>query len=378
MPKKANSKKSKKATKPSSSDVSTNREITPEMLIDQGNLAMGKMNIDLAEQFFTRALNMSPTKTSIMDALADAHLQRGAFDKALALLETSCSTAPQENPFKWLFLGQLQSGLEAVQSYRTAIDLVGKQCANEPSDEGNEVAKKQIAKAYCSIAELYLTDLCFEENAEQICEEAVTSCLNMDPASLDGTQTLANLRISQSRKKDAASLISGVYEKIQKIRGRVGQRTVLDDFTQMDELPEELEENPELEFCITTAKIMIECATEDATLRDSAVDLITDMMNEDDEIIELWHLMGVAELSREQPDQELVRYHFERALKMMESLKQETMMGQEVQFAFDCQYEEVIQYLQSNSTAIVNTAGSGKMEEVSSNRIADEEWSDED
>jgi tetratricopeptide (TPR) repeat protein len=279
MPKKSNPKKSKKATIP---DVSK-KEITTDMLVEQGNIAMAKMNIDLAEQFFKRALSMSSTDTSIMDALADAHLQRGAFDEALALLESSCSIAPQENPFKWLFLGQLQSGLEAVQSYRTAIDLVGKQCSSDGgSNEGQEIAKKQIAKAYCSIAELYLTDLCFEENAEQICEEAVASCLQMDPTSLDGSQTMANLRISQSRKKDAAGLISGVYEKVHQIRARVGQRTVLDDFTQMKESPEDLEENPEFEFCITTAKIMIECASEDAALRDSAIDLMTDLMDDDD------------------------------------------------------------------------------------------------
>lgn len=48
--------------------------------------------------------------------------------------------------------------------------------------------KKQIAKAHCSIGELYLTDLCYEEDAEVKCEEAINLAIAADAKSLDGQQ----------------------------------------------------------------------------------------------------------------------------------------------------------------------------------------------
>ena len=48
--------------------------------------------------------------------------------------------------------------------------------------------KKQIAKAHCSIGELYLTDLCYDDDAEKKCEEAINLAIAADADSLDGQQ----------------------------------------------------------------------------------------------------------------------------------------------------------------------------------------------
>ena len=48
--------------------------------------------------------------------------------------------------------------------------------------------KKQIAKAHCSIGELYLTDLCYDDDAETKCEEAINLAIAADADSLDGQQ----------------------------------------------------------------------------------------------------------------------------------------------------------------------------------------------
>ena len=97
---------------------------TPEMLIEQGNVALGNMELELAAEFFTRALALSRDDTNIMDALADVKMQIGDTDKALELLLTSTVMAPTVNPYKWLFLGQLQVEFEAVNSYRTGIKIL--------------------------------------------------------------------------------------------------------------------------------------------------------------------------------------------------------------------------------------------------------------
>lgn len=51
-----------------------------------------------------------------------------------------------------------------------------------------QMLKSQIAKAHCSIGELYLTDLCYDDDAEAKCEEAINKAIAADQNSLDGQQ----------------------------------------------------------------------------------------------------------------------------------------------------------------------------------------------
>jgi hypothetical protein len=45
------------------------------------------------------------------------------------------------------------------------------------------VIRHQICSALCSVAELYLTDLCFEEDAEAQCERALDEARGFDQGS---------------------------------------------------------------------------------------------------------------------------------------------------------------------------------------------------
>jgi hypothetical protein len=89
--------------------------------------------------------------------------------------------------------------------------------------------KKQIAKVYCSISELYMTDLCFEQDAEERCEEAIASSLATVPDGVDGKQALANLRLSQCRLDEASNLIEDVFHCIRVIREKQHARTVVEE-----------------------------------------------------------------------------------------------------------------------------------------------------
>ena len=309
---------------PAAGEVGGKTSITTEKLVEQGNNALMAMQPELAVKFFQRAYDMDSNDTNIMDALADVHMQLGAQEHALELLLKSTSLAPEINPFKWLYLAQLQMGTDSVQTYLKAIEIMGKANINIHDDQ--QMYQKQTVKAYCSIAELYLTDLCYEENAEGKCEEYVSQALVVDPDSLDGQQVLANLRISQCRTTEAAEIIEKLYQKIKSIREKLASRTVIDEMTGTD-IPEDVKDAPELEFYIATAKYMVECATVVPVLAEYAMELVTSLLHDDDENIELWYIMGVAALSCRPPDREGARYHLDTAKTMMETLL-ENMMEQ--------------------------------------------------
>eukprot|EP01034_Spumella_vulgaris_P024257 gene24257-30576_t len=210
-----------------------------------------------------------------------------------------------------------------------------------------------------------------KECAEINCEKEVQEALAVDTNNLDGLQTLASLRLSQNRRLEACQSIDIVNARIVQIRDVVRSRTVVDELSGTAE-PVEFQENPEFEFCIATAKILIECASEHANFANKALDLISDLLQDDDENVELWYLMGVGALSCSPPDVVCARVNLERAKEMMIRIKKDCNEEGE-EFMFDEQYDLVETHLQMldgtgemTETAVVG--GGTKTDE-------DEEWS---
>eukprot|EP01041_Mallomonas_annulata_P010485 gene10485-21867_t len=212
------------------------KQITAEALIEQGNIALQRFEYELASNFFKRALEKKPEDTNIMDALADVFLQLGDRDSAYTLLQQSTLIAPEINPYKWLYLAQLQEGCDALCSYERAIPLL-ELLINKTMDESEKCTiTKQLSKIHSSIAELYLTDLCFEDEAESKCETAVLHSLSIDSTSMDGLQALASLRLSQNRRPEACGILRVLARELKVIIEKVNSRTIMQD---IGELPDE-------------------------------------------------------------------------------------------------------------------------------------------
>ena len=156
--------------------------------------------------------------------------------------------------------------------------------------------RRQLCAAYCSIAELYLTDLCDEPDAETSCEDALKSALVLDEISSDvysnavstgigeddiqleppppeALQTMANLRLSQSRPAEALEFILKTYDRMkvgcEAMSALVG---LSKDGENNDEMGTEAKAQelvevdaaaslPGYEFRCQTAKILLECAS---------------------------------------------------------------------------------------------------------------------
>lgn len=77
--------------------------------------------------------------------------------------------------------------------------------------------RKHICDAYCSLAELFVTDLCDDELAEQKCEEYLKTAKSFDVGSPELTQSYANLRLIQNNLEDAATFMDETYDRICKL-----------------------------------------------------------------------------------------------------------------------------------------------------------------
>lgn len=103
------------------------KNVTVEDLVEQAQEAISLVQLETAVELYEKALQLQPQNTDLMDALADVCLQIGDTNKSLELLRVSTTMAPTSNGIKWMYLGQLLSGLESVNAYNTGINIFSSQ-----------------------------------------------------------------------------------------------------------------------------------------------------------------------------------------------------------------------------------------------------------
>jgi len=277
----------------------------------------------------------------------------------------------------YLYLGQLSTGTEALTALRIGVSELQRtvsildRLATSKDDEANGMdidgelnslnlkrfmveTKRQLCAAYCSIGELYLTDLCEEPDAENSCEAALKSAVEIDasaqiesgpfeselgPSPPDALQTMANLRLSQSRVAEALDCIMKTYDRMkvgcEAMSGLVGLATDKEG-VQEAKARELLELDaastlPEYGFRLQTAKIMLECTSlvDDGNnntkerCSESAIQVLGSLLSENDEVIEVWYLLGCAFMSCSPPNPDSARHYWENAVDMLTKAKEQ-------------------------------------------------------
>lgn len=155
-------------------------------------------------EFYEVALKQQPDNVEVLEAYGEVllhHMQDPA--RAIQLLQHAARLCPSEGHVKFLNLAQLHGGHEALGYYGKALGILNSQlCASRRRSEKEEL-RRSIAEARAAIAELYLTDLCDEPEAEQRCEDALAEAVRNCEECVEVHQTLGSLRLSQLRNEDA-------------------------------------------------------------------------------------------------------------------------------------------------------------------------------
>ncbi|GKY94059.1 hypothetical protein MPSEU_000372500 [Mayamaea pseudoterrestris] len=259
-----------------------------------------------------------------------------------------------------LYIGQLLDGQEALKHFKDGIEKLLtavklrqehadiKMPSNDDDDDDPVLllheSKRQLSSAYCAAADLFLTDLCYEENAEEECEMYVSLALQTLDASgepsVDALQTATSQRLSQNRSLDAVNYALRMYEKMRLGCEQVSRLTgiVVDANGSQEDtkhFARELSDSdealglPEFEFRVQTAKLLIECSnalrkrvqkqekqTEECA--EAAVNVLGSLLAENDEVVEVCFLLGEAYTLLQQDAQAL--HFYERANHMLASI----------------------------------------------------------
>jgi hypothetical protein len=107
-------------------------------------------------------------------------------------------------------LGQILEGMESVQCYQKGVELMRRDL-KKADPKHHAVMVREVSAGLVSIAELWMTDLCFEPNAERNCEEASMGAVEVDPTHPEAWHALASLRISQQQPERALEALQRGY-----------------------------------------------------------------------------------------------------------------------------------------------------------------------
>lgn len=187
-------------------------------------------------------------------------------------------------PEKFFWLAQLsdEGGQDSVSWFergaailRSQIQTLTETLSSRPTMREQLEAsiaekRRRLAETLCAVVEVYMTDLSWEEDAEQRCEALITEATMLAPEGAETWQTVANVRISQMRTEEAREALKrslGLWE----------------------ELPLEDPAIPAFPTRVSLLRLLLE-----VDMEEQGIEVAERLISEDDLSVEVWYLGGYA------------------------------------------------------------------------------------
>ncbi|KAF8819653.1 tetratricopeptide repeat-containing protein [Cardiosporidium cionae] len=232
------------------------------------HLASFPPDVDSAKHIFDKALRLFPENPDILAAYGEFHCEAGDAIRAVELLQKSIDVEPNKNAARYFYLGQLQSGKDACPTFKKGIQIIHAEIKNETTDL--DFAKKQLSSAYCALAELYMTDLCDESNAEEECIKYFEAALKENENSVEAhhckalyNKVIGDLDVALEEAKKCLALLKSIE------RGSI----------------------PSIEIRTNLSRTLI-----DLNETTSAISLLESCLAEDEEDMQVWYVLSCAHM----------------------------------------------------------------------------------
>uniref|UniRef100_A0A8C7XJ20 Si:dkey-12j5.1 n=1 Tax=Oryzias sinensis TaxID=183150 RepID=A0A8C7XJ20_9TELE len=268
----------------------TSQKYSVEQLLEKTEEYMDSFDFEMAGLFCQRALDVDPNNLQALDMQGHICSELGDTQKAKGVFLRAVELSPDEGHSKYMYLGQIHTGLEAIGYYTKGIQVLLSTMEKQETAQAGAAAaatvedkelpsEKDVSVAYCSIAEIYLTDLCMEEGAADKCRESIEMALKYQHDNPEALQLMASYLFSTERNQEGKEYLLksvGTWLPAQK------------QSTSSSSTEEDVQKDiPPYESRITTAKLLMECEE-----YEMAVDVLEGLLEEDDEVVQVWYLSG--------------------------------------------------------------------------------------
>jgi len=179
--------------------------------VSQAEEFMESCKLEEANKACDKALGCHPHNCDALELKASIAMQLADFELAKQLLDKSISITPFSGYDKYLSRAQISTGSESLYFYNKGIQqikvdiskfppILEKKKSSKTNEEGAmdvdgqdpeeeeeeeeeldpesnsfkvKVLTHELSSVYCNIAELYMTDLCDEDDAQELCSKAI-------------------------------------------------------------------------------------------------------------------------------------------------------------------------------------------------------------
>ncbi|KAJ2879131.1 hypothetical protein IWW38_006178 [Coemansia aciculifera] len=242
-----------------------------DQLLTKTQELMDDNDYETALKFVAKAIELDENNTQALLLAAIIQLESGEAEPAINCLLKCAQLSPDRGFEKYMYLGQFAVELESVKYFQLGVDAMQRDLDELSAESRDQAAvlKRKMAEAYVAMTEIYLTDCCFEEDAEKKCEDLLQRGLLIDPQCPEVYQTMASVRLSQNRPEDARECVA-------KSMALWANKDCTD--------PSQI---PSYENRLALVRLLLELDD-----KEKALGLLEDLQKEDDESVDVWYLFG--------------------------------------------------------------------------------------
>jgi Tfp pilus assembly protein PilF len=268
------------------------------LLIKKAEDYMDQYELERAYECVRQALDLDGKNVDSLNMMASIQMEMGNCASAKSLYTKLVELQPNEGFSKYMCLAQLSQGQEAADFYKKGIELIlieynhqqqsesqsskpgtsaqlnakSSQGDEEDEEDGQKIKSLDISTAYCSLAELYLTDLCMEDNADQTCKTFLDKSLEFDAKNPEALQLMASYWLSKEDLEQAKSSILCSVDQWMPKYVEASESGPMVDASQAITLTYDTR--------INTARILTEVQE-----YDKAADVLEQLLDEDDQVV---------------------------------------------------------------------------------------------
>ena len=280
--------------------------LTLEQTLEAAQAELEQFHLEEARQLLSRALAMQPDCVRALEMSAGLLLDLGEMESARSLLQRAVQLEPLSGPTKFLSLAQLLQGKEAAECYEKAVQLLTAEAEAEsgagataaPAD-GPSTARR-LSCAFCALAELHMTDLCDETDAETRCRDYVSRAVTADPSNPEAHQTEAGLLLVTGDTDGARAALRRSTDLWLPAFQAAREGTAAGD---------------PLEVCPLSYDLRLAAARSLIELQDweTAEQVLDGLAEEDDQVMDTWYLLALASFEQGGEARAGARQYLERA-----------------------------------------------------------------
>lgn len=318
--------------------------VSASELVDSAEDHMERFELEDARVMLDSALIKEPDNERALELSATLLLEMGDMESARNVLQRAIDLRPDQGHVKFLNMAQLCSGAEACSLYKQGISIM--ECDVSGADH-----RRDISSAFCSLAELYMTDLCDEQDAETTCRNYIDRAIAADDKNPEAYKSKADLLLVLGDLEGAGEAMcrstSLWLPQYEAMRAGSGEAEPLHQCALS------------YESRVSCVHALIECSQWETASR-----VLEGLLEEDDGQLDVWYLLGLLNYERGPEYHRNARFYWNRAKQVAVEVSSPEQQG-------DSQVLEHIDQL-------MKTLQPDGDEESSSDEGGEDEWTDEE